>query len=84
MKRDYKIAHFPRENERAIMRVYEDDTWWLSPEKIWTKKKERARRFFHESEATSALSIVKMSKWKYEEEEKPYRPEGVVQSWGEL
>lgn len=84
MKRDYRIAHFPIENERAIMRQNEDEIWWLSPEKIWTKKKERAKRFFHESEATSALSIIKMSKWKYDEEEKPYRPDDVAQSWDEL
>ena len=82
MKRDYMIAHFPKGNERAIMRVSEDDTWWLASDNIWTQKKERARRFYHESEAVSALSIVKF-KWGLEEE-KPYRPEGVAQSWGEL
>jgi hypothetical protein len=56
---EYKIAHFPRENERAIMRINEDGTWWLSPENVWTQKKERAKRFYHESEVRSALSIVK-------------------------
>lgn len=81
--REYKIAHFPRENERAIMRVNEDDVWWLAPEKVWTKKKERAKRYFHESEAISNLAIIKMSKWELEEE-KPYRPEAVAQSWGEV
>lgn len=83
MGRDYMIAHFPKENERAIMRVNEDETWWLASGKVWTKHKERAKRFYHESDAAWALVGVRMSKWWYEEE-KPYRPNDVAQSWGEL
>ena len=49
MKRDYMIAHYPKFNERAIMRVSEDDVQWLSPAEQWTREKKWAKRFYHQS-----------------------------------
>lgn len=82
MKRDYRIAHYPESNERAIMRVNEDDKRWLAPEWVRTKKEARAKRYFHEDSAISTLTKIKF-KWDLEEE-KPYRPEVAAQSWHEL
>lgn len=45
--RDYMIAHYPKFNERAIMRVSEDDVQWLSPKNEWTREKKWAKRFYH-------------------------------------
>lgn len=81
----YNIAHFLPENERAIQRKVEERTLWLTNdhgERMWTPKKERAKRFFHQEEAESALVLIKM-KWNIKERE-PYRPELEKQSWDEL
>lgn len=69
MKRDYKIAHFPKENERAIFRKFEWMEQWLTREMVWTSNKKLARRFLHKQDCESALSIVKFSKWLKTEEE---------------
>lgn len=69
MKREYKIAHFHRENERAIFRKYEDMVQWLSSQMVRTAKKQRAMRFLHEQDCVSALSVIKMSKWELKTEE---------------
>lgn len=63
------------------MREDGDTVQWLSPGNVWTKNKQWAKRFFHEDTATSNLIIAKR---KWLEEEKPYRPEGVANTWGEL
>lgn len=57
---EYNIAYFRRENERAIMRRNEEEVRRLSPDKIRTKKKQRAKRFFHEDTARSALVLIRM------------------------
>ena len=77
---DYMIAHYPKLNERAIMRVSEDDVQWLSPNEQWTREKKWAKRFYHQSTAEWALVICKM---KWLKEEKLMQKE-VKQSWGEL
>ena len=62
MKREYEIAHFPKENEWAIRRKRDEEVWWLSSdngEMVRTHKKEWARRFFHRETAVQALIIVK-------------------------
>ena len=51
MKRDYMIAHYPRDNERAIMRTSEDDAQYLSSNNEWTREKKRAKRFYHRDSA---------------------------------
>lgn len=62
MKREYKIAHFPRENERAIFREFEDMKQWLNTDMVRTSNKKLAMRFLHEQDVLSALSIVKTKK----------------------
>lgn len=87
MKREYKIAHYPKENERAIFRESWDTKQWLSSNKIWTKNERWAWRYLHESDCVSALSIIKFSKWLKTEEEyiEEKKEEGKIkQSWGEL
>lgn len=79
--RDYMIAHYPKFNERAIMRVSEDDVQWLSPKNEWTREKKWAKRFYHKDTVEWAL-ILARTKWRKEEE--LYRPEQEKQSWGEL
>lgn len=54
------IAHYPKSNERAIMRVSEDNVQWLNPKEEWTKEERRAKRFFHQDSAESALVLVKI------------------------
>ena len=81
MARNYKIAYFKSDNEWVIMREDGDNVQWLSSNDVWTVHKQWAKRFFHEDTATSALII---SKRKCIEEEKPYRPEGVANSWRKL
>jgi hypothetical protein len=44
------IAHYPRENERAIMRVNEDSVQWLTRNEEWTREQKRAKRFYHEAD----------------------------------
>lgn len=69
MKRDYKIAHFTKENERVIFREFEWMKQWLTWEMVWSSNKKLARRFLHEQDCESALSIVKFSKWLKTEEQ---------------
>lgn len=80
--RDYMIAHYPKENERAIMRVSEDDVQRLSAKDEWTREKKRARRFFHQDTAEWALVLARMRKWLKIEE--PERPKQEKQSWDEF
>lgn len=59
---EYKIVHFLPENERSIKREVGDNKLRLSydrGERIWTPKKQRAKRFFHDYEAMSALVVIK-------------------------
>ena len=60
---DYFIAHYPKDNERAIMRVSEDDAEYLSSKNEWTREKKRAKRFYHKDSAEWALVLCKI-KWK--------------------
>lgn len=69
MKREYKIGHFKKDNERAIFRECEDMKQWLTWEMVWSGNKKLARRFLHKQDCESALSIVKFSKWLKTEEE---------------
>lgn len=69
MKREYKIGHFKRDNERVIFRECEDMKQWLTWEMVWSSNKKLARRFLHKQDCESALSIVKFSKWLKTEEE---------------
>lgn len=69
MKREYKIAYFPKENERAIFREFEWMKQWLIWEMVWSSNKKLARKFLHEQDCKSALSIVKFSKWLKTEEQ---------------
>ena len=59
MKRDYKIAHFSKENERAIFREEWDSKQWLTADRIRTKNPSLAWRYLHEQDCVSALSIIK-------------------------
>ena len=69
MKREYKIGHYRKENERAIFREFEDMKQRLTREMVWTSNKKLAKRFLHKQDCESALSIVKFSKWLKTEEE---------------
>lgn len=87
MKRDYRIAHFSKENERAIFREEWDTKQWLTADRIRTKNPSLAGRYLHEQDCVSALSIIKFSKWLKTEEEyiQEKIEEGKIkQSWGEL
>ena len=76
---DYKIAHFTRENERAIFKTDWENKLWLQPDSSWSNRMDSARRFFHEDVATWALLQIRM---KWEPEIKT--PEREKQSWSEL
>lgn len=78
---DYMIAHYPKERERAILRVNDDEAQWLSWKNEWTREQRRAKRFFHKDVAEWALVLAKM---KWLKEEWLYRPELEKQSWNEL
>lgn len=59
----YNIVHFLPENEWAIKKEKEETEVRLTNdhgERMWTPKKERAKRFFHKDEAESALVLIKM------------------------
>lgn len=64
MKREYFIAHWNKENERAIFRKDEDEeiTQRLSSNMVWSRDKWYARKFLHKQDAESVLTIVKMKK----------------------
>lgn len=78
---DYFIAHYPKDNERAIMRIDEDHKQWLNSKNEWTREERRAKRFFHRDSAEGALILAKRKCLK---EEELYRPEVEKQSWDEL
>ena len=75
---DYMIAHYSKFNERAIIRVSEEDVLWLSSKWEWVKDERSAKRFYHQDDAEWALVLCKM-KW-FEIE----KPKCIKQSWGEL
>lgn len=58
--REYKIIHYAKDNERVIIKKKDDEIWYLSPEKVWTRKPERAKRYFHKDEAVGILVTIKM------------------------
>ena len=63
MRRDYKIVHFLKENERSIKKESEEGEFWFGRDHdqwIWTPHEKRAKRFFHKGSAESALVIAKM------------------------
>ncbi len=68
MKRDYKIAHFKKENERAIFRTCDWMEQWLRPWMVWSKDKSMAKRFLHEQDATSVLIFIR-TQWELKTEE---------------
>lgn len=76
---DYKIAHFPRENERALFKTDWEDALWLRWDNSWTPNKSSARRFLHEDSAVWCLITIRQV-W----EPEVYVPEKEKQSWGEL
>lgn len=61
---DYKINHYSKDNERMIIRKNDNEIRYLSPEQIWTRKKERAKKFFHEEDAISAFISIR-TKWEH-------------------
>lgn len=68
MKRNYNIVHFGKENERAILRECEGTAEWLGSPLVRTKHKQHARRFLHQQDCESALSVIKF-KWDLKTEE---------------
>ena len=69
MKREYKIAHFPRENEWSIFRKCEDMVQWLDSRTIWVSSKKLAKRFLHEQDAVWALIFIRSKQWELKTEE---------------
>jgi len=60
---EYQIAHFTRENERAIKKETDHGDMRLSidhGERVRTPKEARAKRFFHQDAVESALVTIKM------------------------
>lgn len=51
MKREYKIAHYKRENEWSIFRKFEDMIQWLDSRTVRVNSKKLAKRFLHEQDA---------------------------------
>jgi hypothetical protein len=68
MKREYKIGHYKRANERIIYKEYDWLVQYLAPWMIWTSNKSSAKRFLHEQDAVSNLSVIKF-KWDLKTEE---------------
>jgi hypothetical protein len=68
MKREYKIGCYKRANERIIYREYDNMVQYLAPWMIWTSNKNSAKRFLHEQDAVSTLSVIKF-KWDLKTEE---------------
>lgn len=84
MKREYKIAHYTRENERAIFREEEWVREWM-----WYGERvneSNARRFWHESDCISAL--ITLRRWWIEDTLPPKKREceekSEKTSWSEL
>lgn len=59
IKREYKIARFPKAHERAIFRQSGNTVQWLSWERVRTREKKRAMRFISEHDAESVFISVK-------------------------
>lgn len=84
---NYKIAYYPKVNERAIFREDWETRQRFTPQRLWSKNEKRASRYLHEQDCTSDLAIIKFSKWlKTEEEyiEEKRNEWKIKQSWGEL
>lgn len=65
---EYKIAHYKKENERAIFREKEWVRWWLCYDNWWGKERE-AKRYLHESDCISAFISIR-KKWGIEDTSK--------------
>lgn len=78
---DYNIAHFPRENERALFKTDGETALWLQPNNSRLPNKSSARRFLHEDSAVWCLLTIRMC-W----EPAPYIQSTVEEkkTWGEL
>ena len=74
MKREYKIAHYKRENEWSIFRKFEDMIQWLDSRTVRVNSKKLAKRFLHEQDAISALIFIRSKEWELKTE-KEYREE---------
>lgn len=59
MEMEYKIAHFSKENERAIFKREDDTDRWLCRDNSWSENSKHARRFLHEDTAVSALITIR-------------------------
>jgi hypothetical protein len=57
--REYKINHYSKQNEWVIIRKYDNETQYLSPEKIRTRNKEWAKRFYYEEDAVGVLISIR-------------------------
>lgn len=68
MKREYKIGHYKRANERIIYREFDWMVQYLCSWMIWSSNKNSAQRFLHEQDAISTLSVIKF-KWDLKTEE---------------
>lgn len=76
---DYKIAHFPRENERALFKTDGETALWLQPNNSRLPNKSSARRFLHEDSAVWCLITIRQMG-----EPEVYQPKAEKQSWGEF
>lgn len=68
MKREYKIGHYKSVNEWIIYREYDWMVQYLGSWMIWVNNKSHAKRFLHEQDAVSTLSVCKF-KWDLKTEE---------------
>ena len=75
---DYFIAHFPRENERALFKTDGENKLWLRPDNSWSRDERWARRFLHEDSAVWCLITIRQMG-----EPEVYQPKAEKQSWGE-
>lgn len=85
--RQYKVAHFKRENEWAIFREDEDTIQWYGGN-VWVNDKWDSRRYLHEEDCIWDLVLIKI-RWdtiedtlQAEKREKGERLE--KKSWSEL
>lgn len=84
-KREYKIAHYNKDNERAIFRELEWIREWLwYGMRRW--KEEDAKRYWHESDSVSALITIRL--WWIQDallqEKKESEEKSEKTSWSEL
>lgn len=91
MKREYKIAHFKRDNEWSIFRKFEDMIQWLDSRTVRVNSKKLAKRFLHEQDVISALIFIRSKEWELktekeyneEAEKKPSKPKEKT-SWSDF